>query len=63
VNLIDSEIILILQTAWIRGTVKTSEWLIVSGVGNKTSNGTVSSGVVKNFFENWSNLLKVVVPT
>lgn len=62
-NLVNGEVVLVSQTARVGTTSNTTERLVVSSVSNETSDGTVSSSVVKHFFENWSNFCKVVIPS
>jgi hypothetical protein len=62
-DLIDGEVVLALQVAWISGVLHISKRLVVGSVGCKTSNHLVTSSVLEDFGEDWSNCLEVVVPT
>lgn len=62
-DLINGKVVLRLEAAGVVGTVHASEWLVVGGVCHETSNGSVTTGVRKDFFEDRSDLGKVVGPT
>tara|TARA_B110000285_G_C15113455_1_gene612573 strand:+ start:1494 stop:1685 length:192 start_codon:yes stop_codon:yes gene_type:complete len=62
-DLINGEVILTLQIAWISSIAHATKGLVVSGVGDKTSDGSITTGVLENLFENRSNLCKVASPT
>ena len=49
--------------AWIGSAGHATKRLIVGSVGYEASDCTISAGVAEDFFENWTNLLEIVVPS
>jgi hypothetical protein len=62
-DLINGEVILTLQVARIGSITHATKGLVVSDVGDKTSDGSIATGILENLFENRSNLCKVASPT